>query len=79
LIGWIRKESFKPSILKAGNAESKDLIPTFNGIYFHHIFREANGEADQLSKQALSATKGRITYFTWDGEIVGPTLHVDIF
>jgi hypothetical protein len=57
----------------------KDLIPTFKGIYFQHIFREANGEADHMSKQALSATKGRVSYFTWDGEKVGPALQVDVF
>jgi len=50
------------------------MIPTFKGIYFQHIFKEANGDTDHMSKQALWATKGRVSYFTWDGKKAGPAL-----
>lgn len=56
-----------------------DLVASFQGICFQHIFRESNENADKLSKKALLASKGRLSYFTWDGETTGPTLHIDIF
>jgi hypothetical protein len=70
--------------LRASNIEGwkqrlLDLVITFKGTNFHHIFREANVEVDLLSKQALSEDKGRITYFTWDGSMAGPSHHLDIF
>jgi ribonuclease HI len=80
IIEWLNHQGK----LRANNIEGwkqrlMDLVITFKGTSFHHIFRESNGEADLLSKQALSEAKGRISYFTWDGSMAGPTHHIDIF
>jgi hypothetical protein len=32
-----------------------------------------------MSKKALTSVKGRLTYYTWDGEKAGLTLFEDIF
>jgi ribonuclease HI len=80
VIEWLDQKGKLQAInIEGWKSRIKDMIPTFKGIYFQHIFREANGEADQLSKQALTASKGRISYFTWDGKKVGPALQVDVF
>jgi len=80
IIDWRDQKGMLQSInIEGWKRRIKDLIPTFNNIYFHHILKEANGEANHLSKQALSTAKRRITYFTWDGETAGLTRHVDIF
>lgn len=80
IIEWLDQKGKLQAInIEGWKNRIKDMISTFKSIYFHHIFREANGEADHLSKQALTTTKGSISYFTWDGENAGPTLQVDIF
>jgi len=50
----------------------KDLATYFLGINFQHILREFNKEADDLSKQALLAPKGRLSFFAWDKGMAGP-------
>jgi ribonuclease HI len=80
IIDWLEQKGKLQAInIEAWKRRIKDLIPTFQCIHFHHIFRESNRVVDQMSKQALSAVKGRLTYFTWDGENAGPTLFEDIF
>jgi len=80
IIDWLdQKRKLQAINVEGWKQRTKDLIPSVKGISFHHIFREANSEGDQLSKLALSMTKGRITYFNWDGVIAGPNIHVDIF
>jgi ribonuclease HI len=80
VIQWLKQEGNLQTINTEGwKSRIKDLISTFKGLHFQHIFREANGEVDQLSKQALTAPKGRISYYTWDGETAGPTFQVDVF
>ena len=56
-----------------------EQMATFQGIKFQHIYRESNEEVDKLSKRALSSSKGRLTFFTWDGESEGPTQHINFF
>jgi ribonuclease HI len=58
VIQWLEQKGKLQTINTEGwKSRIKELIPTFKGIHFQHIFREANGEADQLSKQALTAPK----------------------
>jgi hypothetical protein len=56
-----------------------ELTTLFQGIRFHHIYREFNKEADQLSKQALLELVGRLTYFQWVGGVGGPHTHINLF
>jgi ribonuclease HI len=80
VIQWLKQEGNLQTISTEGwKRRIKELISTFKNIHFQHIFREANGEADQLSKQALTAPKGKISYYTWDGKNAGPTFQVDVF
>jgi hypothetical protein len=80
IIDWLNHKGKLQAInIEGWKLRILDLVDSFQGICFQHIFRESNEEEDQLSKQALSATKGRLSYFTWDGENAGPTLHIDIF
>jgi ribonuclease HI len=80
VIQWLKQKGALQTISTEGwKSRIKELIPTFKGIHFQHIYREVNGEADQLSKQALTAPKGRISYYSWDGEKAGPTFQVDVF
>lgn len=80
VIDWLdQKGRLQVVSIEAWKRRIKELIPTFQCIHFHHIFRESNRVADQMSKIALSAVKGRLTYFSWDGEKDGPNLTVDYF
>lgn len=80
VIDWLdQKGRLQVVSIEAWKRCIKELIPTFQRIHFHHIFRESNRVADQMSKIALSAVKGRLTYFSWDGEKDGPNLTVDYF
>jgi ribonuclease HI len=45
---------------------TKDLYKNFQVLSFHHIYRDFNKEADKLSKEALLAPEGRITYYQWE-------------
>jgi ribonuclease HI len=80
IIEWLKQKGNLQAInIEGWKLRIWDLVASFQGICFQHIFRESNEEADKLSKQALSASKGRLSYFTWDGENARPTLHIDIF
>jgi ribonuclease HI len=64
IIDWLDQKGKLQAInVEAWKQRTKDLVQFFNGISFHHIFREANMEASKLSKLALSTSKGRITYY----------------
>jgi hypothetical protein len=55
------------------------LKASFQNITFHHIYRDANEEANILSKQALLSSKGRLIFFTQEGQKAGPLRHLDLF
>jgi ribonuclease HI len=80
VIEWLKQNGN----LQAINIEGwkhiiRDLASSFQGISFQHIFKESNEEAYFLSKQALTAPRGRLTYYYWDGVMVGPTHQIQIF
>jgi ribonuclease HI len=80
IVDWLNQiRNLQAINIEGWKIKIRDLATTFQGINFQHIFREYNEEADKLSKQALSSPKGRLTYFTWHGENVGPTQHLNIF
>lgn len=58
-INWANKKFDLQSIpLVHWCRRIEDLIPQFSDISFHHIFREQNGDADYLSKEALCGIEG---------------------
>jgi ribonuclease HI len=80
IIDWLDQKGRLQAInIEAWKRHIEELIQTFQSIQFHHIFRETNKIVDQMSKRALTSVKGRLTYYTWDGEKAGPTLFEDIF
>jgi ribonuclease HI len=80
IIDWLRtNEKLQAINIEGWKNRVRELKTTFQKISFHHIFRESNEEADKLSKRALSSPKGRLTFFTWDGETEGPFQHWNIF
>jgi ribonuclease HI len=80
VIEWLKHNGNLQAInIEGWKRRIRDLASSFQGISFQHIFRESNEEADFLSKQALTAPRGRLTYYYWDGVMVGPTHHIQIF
>jgi len=57
----------------------KDLATYFLGINFQHFFREFNKEVGNLSKQALLAPKGILSFFAWDKGTIGPISIINLF
>jgi len=79
-IDWINKKGNLQAInIEGWKIRIRELLATFQGVNFHHIYRESNEEADILSKRSLYSPKGKLIYFTWDGENEGPTNHINIF
>jgi hypothetical protein len=56
-----------------------ELTTLFQGISFHHIYKEFNKETDLLSKRALLEPEGRLTFFQWVGGARGPLTHLNLF
>jgi len=80
IIVWLNKKGKLQAInIEGWKGKIRELISSFSGIYFQHIFREANVKADILSKQALSTSCGRLFYYSWDRETAGTVHHFDIF
>jgi hypothetical protein len=79
IVDWLKQKGNLQGInIEGWKLRIRDVAASFQGINFQHIFRESN-EADKLSKKALLVPRGRLTYFTWDGENVGPSHHLNIF
>jgi hypothetical protein len=54
VIDWLNHRGRLQAIsIEGWKLRTMDLTTLFQEISFHHIFREFNKEADQLSKQAL--------------------------
>jgi hypothetical protein len=80
IIEWLNNRGRLQAIAIEGwKFRTKDLINFFQEINFHHIFREFNKEADQLSKQAIYEPEGRISYFKWENGAAGPLTHLNLF
>jgi ribonuclease HI len=80
VIDWLNHRGKLQAIdIKGWKHRTMELTPLFQGISFHHIYREFNKEADQLSKQAILEPKGRLTYFQWVRGVEGPHTHINLF
>jgi ribonuclease HI len=80
IIDWLNsKWNLQAINIEGWKTRIREQMAAFQGINFHHIYRESNKEVDFLSKRALSSPKGRLTYFTWDEESEGPTNHINLF
>jgi hypothetical protein len=80
IIDWLNdKGQLKACSIEGWKIRTKDLIKNFQAISFHHIFREFNKEADQLSKKALLEPEGKISYYLWEPGGAGPMNHLAMF
>jgi hypothetical protein len=80
IIDWLNNRGrLQASAIKGWKHRTKELINKFQVVSFHHIFKEFNKEADQLSKQALHEPKGRITYYLWEPGGIGPLNHLAMY
>jgi ribonuclease HI len=80
VIDWLNHRGKLQAIdIEGWKLRTKELASNFLGINFQHIFREFNKEADDLSKQALLAPKGRLSFFAWDNGTTGPTSNINLF
>jgi ribonuclease HI len=80
IIEWLNhKGNLQATNIEGWKSRIRMLVSTFQDINFQHIYREFNVEVDLLSKQALTSTRGRLTYYQWDGERAGPTHHIHFF
>jgi ribonuclease HI len=80
VIDWLGgKCHLQATQIEGWKRRTRILAQSFQDICFQHIYRESNAEADRLSKQALLAPKGRLTYYYWDGVSEGPHQFMEIY
>jgi ribonuclease HI len=80
VIEWLKqKYNLQAVNIEGWKRRTRDLATSFQRINYQHIYRESNEEADKLSKRALSAPKGRLNYFNWDGEVESSHQFIKIF
>jgi ribonuclease HI len=66
IIDWLKGVAdFQVAALNSWKERTKDATLLFRNLTFQHIFREANKEADTLSKKALHLTPNQIFYTFW--------------
>jgi hypothetical protein len=51
----------------------------FKEIFFTHVYRELNMEADTLSKLALTKPEGKLVYSSWVEGNEGPSITINLF
>jgi hypothetical protein len=77
---WLnQKYNIQAVNIEGWKRRTRQLASSFQRIYYQHIYRESNEEADKLSKRALSATKGRLNYYSWDGGVESSHQFIKIF
>jgi len=77
---WLKKKrNLYSTAIELWKQRIIELMKSFQGIHFQHVYRDFNVEADLLSKQALSEPRGRLSYYRWDGGTTGPTSHINLF
>jgi ribonuclease HI len=77
IIEWINNSGrLQANAIEGWKHRTKELIQKFQEISFHHIFRDFNKEADQLSKQVIHEPDGIISYYKWEPRITGPMNHL---
>jgi ribonuclease HI len=80
IIDWLNQKSNLQAIdIEGWKQKTRDLANLFQGISFHHIYRDFNKEADLLSKQALLEPEGRLSFYQWVDGAGGPLTHLNIF
>jgi ribonuclease HI len=66
IIDWLKGVAdFQVAALNSWKERTKDATLLFRNLTFQHIFREANIEADTLSKNALRLTPNQIFFTFW--------------
>jgi len=74
IIDWLNDRGhLKACAIEGSNIRTKYPIKNFQAISFHHIYKEFNKEAYQLSKQDLLKPEGKIYYYLWEPGGAGPT------
>jgi ribonuclease HI len=80
VVEWLKQNGNLQAInIEGWKCKIRDLASSFQGISFQHIFRESNEEADFYQSKHSQVPRGRLTYYYWDGVMVGPTHHLKIF
>jgi hypothetical protein len=80
IIDWLNdRGNLKACAIEGWKIHTKALIKNFQAISFHHIFRDFNKEADQLSKAALLVPEGNISYYRWEPGGASPMNHLAMF
>jgi ribonuclease HI len=73
IIDWISQKSKLQTVHNnCWKDKTMALLRSFTDVKFNHISRSFNGEADALSKRALSEVVGRLSVFHKDRGIVSP-------
>jgi hypothetical protein len=80
IIDWLNdKAKLDVCYIESWKKRTLDLCKKFQRLSFHHIYREFNKEADKLSKEALRAPEGRITFYQWEPGGVQESKHLNIY
>jgi ribonuclease HI len=67
IIDWLNgKANLQGCSIEGWKSRIQDLLKDFQATSFHHVYREFNKEADQLSKSALTDPEGKISYYQWE-------------
>jgi hypothetical protein len=80
IIDWLNdRGKIQACAIEGWKLRTKELIKKNQTISFHHIFRDFNKEADQLSKQALHEPEGKISFYLWEPGGIGPMNYLAMF
>jgi hypothetical protein len=80
VIDWMqRKGNLLATKIEGWKRRVRTLEKNFQNLILQHIYREANVEADSLSKKSILSPKGSLIYWTWDDEREGQLITLQIF
>jgi ribonuclease HI len=66
ILDWVNdKNSMENSVLQPLTEKLREVKNQFNSVSFHHMYRELNEFADQLSKEALTLHEGLVITSEW--------------
>jgi ribonuclease HI len=79
IIDWLKGEAdFQVAALNSWKEWTKDTTLLFRKLTFQHIFREANQEADTLSKTVLHLPPNQIFFTFWEDGHEGNSYKLNI-
>ena len=74
-IDWLNGlANFQVAALECWKKRTKEATLQFRKLFFTHIYREENYEADTLSKKALHLPPGQICFTIWEDGNEGPAI-----